>query len=479
MTTPASNSNSNRISVSARTAARRLALSTAVAASAVALGGCSMLGLGGAHQDKAELARVEETINRARGTPDTARDSADYAKDVDAALTRQPALVAKIENVKAGRDPSARLPEAKPAEEPKSTSPQVVLASHTDNSADKAPPKVETKVEPKAAAKAETPVAAPTPEPVKATVSAAAVGTTAVVPLASEKPAAEAKVSEPKVAEPKTTEAKADLPEAMKNAVAVATMDPATKGITAMGSMNAAAAVAELAAAAPAVETLSMDTIVKELRKQVSTNPRQLNLALALQLLENDAKAPDEALAALSEADQKIVADVTAAVGSIMQQPAGTPSSLVERARPLVAAGHKWEGEGDLNLPRLVLASRVDSYGVFSQVEPKFENGKRHTVIIYCEVANFATRKGDDGWYTTKLAQQDSLITEDGLLVWRPNPEEVEDRSRNQRRDFYLVKKLSLPETLAIGKYTLRMSVTDKQTNKISMVSLPVEVVAR
>src|SRR5262249_53208988 len=102
-----------------------------------------------------------------------------------------------------------------------------------------------------------------------------------------------------------------------------------------------------------------------------------------------------------------------------------------------------------------------------------------HTVIIYCEVANFATKKSDDGLFTTRLAQQDSLITDDGLLVWRPNPEEVEDRSRNQRHDFYLVKKLTLPETLAIGKYTLRMSVTDKLSNKISMVSIPVEIVDR
>ena len=112
-------------------------------------------------------------------------------------------------------------------------------------------------------------------------------------------------------------------------------------------------------------------------------------------------------------------------------------------------------------------------------MEPKFASGQRHVVIIYCEVANFATRKTEEGLFQTHLAQQDTLITDDGLLVWRPNPEEIEDRSRNQRRDFYLVKKLTLPETLAIGKYTLRMAVTDKLSNKVAMSTIAIEIVGK
>jgi hypothetical protein len=126
----------------------------------------------------------------------------------------------------------------------------------------------------------------------------------------------------------------------------------------------------------------------------------------------------------------------------------------------------------------MVLATRVDSFGVFTETPSTFEQGKRHTVIIYCEVANFGSQKDTD-WYTTRLSQQESLITEDGLLVWRPNPEDVEDRSRNQRHDFYLVKKLTLPETLAAGKYTLRMTVTDKTKNRTAVINRPIEIVVK
>ena len=74
------------------------------------------------------------------------------------------------------------------------------------------------------------------------------------------------------------------------------------------------------------------------------------------------------------------------------------------RAAPLVQAAMKWQADADLKLPVLALASRVDSYGVFQRLEPKFPAGKKQTVIIYCEVANFVPKKTDDGWYETRCA---------------------------------------------------------------------------
>ena len=134
-----------------------------------------------------------------------------------------------------------------------------------------------------------------------------------------------------------------------------------------------------------------------------------------------------------------------------------------------------------LQQARLRLKLRVDSFGVYTAVEPKFEQGRRQTVIIYCEVSNFASTKTDDNWFNTRLTQQETLVTDDGLnlLVWRSNPDEIEDRSLNQRRDFYLVKKLTIPENLAAGKYTLIMSVTDKNSSKHSTVNLPIEIVVK
>lgn len=414
------------------------ALQRAVLASAVvALGGCGLLG-GSSHEEKAELKQVEETISKVRRDTKTAPDPHMDAAELDAALTKQPGLASKLTTIKSGGE--LKTPEKSP--EPKAAAPKAAVpktAAATPKGDKSEPPKCTEAI------------VAPAEKPVEAK-------------LAAKDPA-------PKV-EP--------APKVTSNAAVVAMSDTPARVITAMGAMNAAATAEDPGVAKPDA-LLPMESILGQLRRQVQANPRQLNLALALQLLEMDAKptAPDAALNVLPEADQKLVGDLTAAVQTMMQQPLQPNQPLAERAAPLLAASTKWQAEADLRLPRMVLASRVDSFGVYSAVEPKFENGKRHTVIIYCEVANFATKKSDDGWFTTRLAQQDSLITEDGLLVWRPNPEEVEDRSRNQRHDFYLVKKLTLPESLAIGKYTLRMSVTDKQSNKIAMVTIPVEIVGK
>jgi hypothetical protein len=441
-----------------REASRALALAVLPLAS-LALTGCGSFGGSGggfaivpAHDDPVALQKVEETIARSRGSAvPTSADVPSKAKEhvdaVEAAIAAQPGAAAKIEQILATGQvtPTGKPPLPVEGSVGGMGSQQVVLASHESVE----PGKVEGKVEPKVEGKVEAKV----------------------------EPVAEGKVDlkELKLVPAGAAEPRIEKPLA---GVAMTTLGMEMKGTSAMGAMalNGMAAVEEPGVSLGAEPGLTMDAIVSQLRKQVQANPRQLNLALALQLLDGDGK-PDGALGALTETDQKYVADVSAAVAAATAMPAA--AGLGEKEAALGAIAKKVENDGDLKLPTLVLASRVDSYGVYSPVEAKFENGKRHTVIIYCEVANFAARKGEDGWFTTKLAQQDSLITEDGLLVWRPNPEEVEDRSRNQRRDFYLVKKLSLPESLAIGKYTLRMSVTDKQTNKIQTVSIPVEIVGR
>ena len=210
-------------------------------------------------------------------------------------------------------------------------------------------------------------------------------------------------------------------------------------------------------------------------RKRIAAHPT-LNNILALALLDTaEGKAPNPALAnALSPSDQKLFTDLLAALQGMT--PISPNAALPDRAAPLLDAAKHWQGTSDLNLPKLALASRVDSFGVYTPVDAKFPQGTPRTVILYCEVANFTSQKTPEGQYETKLTQQESLITSDGLLVYRPNPEDVDDRSFNQRHDFYLVKKITLPASLPVGKYTLRMNVTDRLANKIAILTMPLEI---
>ena len=265
--------------------------------------------------------------------------------------------------------------------------------------------------------------------------------------------------------------------EEIRSAVITPVATPTPTPAAAMGAMNAVASAQGAAVMTPAPVTgaptaePSVEEALATLKKNVGTHPT-LSTSLALALLDGNSAA--DAAKDLSESDQKVFNDLLSALETM--KTASPSASLSDRAAPLLDAAKKWQADQDLSLPRLVLASRVDSFGVFTPVEPVFEQGKRRTVIIYCEVANFASQKGSDGWYTTHLTQQETLMTDDNLLVWRPNAEEVEDRSLNQRHDFYLVKKLTIPENLAAGKYSLVMNVTDKVSGKNNIVTLPIEI---
>lgn len=370
-----------------------------------------------------------------------------------------------------------------PAEKPAHAESPVVLANQT-HQAEPEPaaeaahhaPAAETAKPPEAHA---APAAAPAATPLATEIHA---------PAEAHAPAAHAaEAHAPEAAHPTPTQIATvappkPAPAPLPASISPPTGDVASHGTAAMASMTAVSPPPEAPTATqPTVTEIPTDTLLNALRQRAQSHPQMVNYALALQLLESaETGKPADAssLAGLAPADQKLVTDLATALQTLTARPISGNMTLAERAAPVLEAAKSWQADADLSLPKLVLASRVDSYGVYTPIEPVFENGKRQVVIIYCEVANFTAQKSEDGWYQTKLSQQDTLMTEDGLLVWRPNAEEVEDRSRNQRRDFYLVKKLTIPDNLAIGKYTLRMSVTDKLSNKVSMISMPIEIVA-
>ncbi|MGN6368920.1 MAG: hypothetical protein ACTHN5_11730 [Phycisphaerae bacterium] len=288
----------------------------------------------------------------------------------------------------------------------------------------------------------------------------------------------------PSLNTPTTQPARAQIPPATQPSLAAATTQPAPLAQATTQPAAAPTTQPHLAAAPttmPAPKPIivrvqpTYDEALAIVRKRIATRPT-LSTTLALALLDTaEGKAPNTALAStLSPADQKILSDLLAALQGM--SPTSAAADLPDRAAPLLDAASRWKGDHDLTLPKLALASRVDSFGVYTPVDPRFPQGTARTVILYCEVANFTSRKDPEGQFETKLTQQESLITSDGLLVYRPNPEDVDDRSFNHRHDFYLVKKITLPATLPVGKYTLRMNVTDRLANKIAIVTMPLEI---
>ena len=66
----------------------------------------------------------------------------------------------------------------------------------------------------------------------------------------------------------------------------------------------------------------------------------------------------------------------------------------------------------------------------------------------------------------------------DGLPVWRQKPVSIKDESRNARRDFFVVQIIQLSSRLTVGKYDMKITITDELGEQVDETSIPIEIVA-
>ncbi len=144
------------------------------------------------------------------------------------------------------------------------------------------------------------------------------------------------------------------------------------------------------------------------------------------------------------------------------------------------------------------LCTRVRGFGQYTPLgtdgagsAARVVAGRTQRAIVYVEVDRFAQREvgeGDkalssareqgDRW-AVELTQEINLYSDAGnLLVLRHPPERVLETSRVKRRDFYLVREITLPPTLGAGRYNLKITLRDKTSGAVAESVLPIEVVA-
>jgi hypothetical protein len=136
------------------------------------------------------------------------------------------------------------------------------------------------------------------------------------------------------------------------------------------------------------------------------------------------------------------------------------------------------------------LCTRVLGFGSYTTFPAAhFPAGTEQRAIVYVEVANLPQRElgptdtslarqpGDR--YLVDLTQETNLYNESGSLLALHVPEQrLTETSRNRRRDFFLVSQVTLPPSLSIGLYNLKVTVRDRVTGAQAEASIPIEIVA-
>jgi len=245
---------------------------------------------------------------------------------------------------------------------------------------------------------------------------------------------------------------------------------------------------------------MSRDELLAELSAQVraSDDPAlaQAVTAAALSLAQSDHELDPAVLEPLKPMQRDAVQRLhTLFVGireRAVDQGTASPTSRVQVGGPTTTGGGGFDrktldealadafGEMPVTIVHADLCRSVSGYGVYEPMDThNFLTGQNNRVIVYVEVEDFAAAKLDNDRREVRLNQELILYKEDdGLAVWRHEPTQIVDVSRNRRRDFYVVQMITLPARLSAGKYRLKVRITDQHGDSVDETTLKIHVVA-
>lgn len=154
---------------------------------------------------------------------------------------------------------------------------------------------------------------------------------------------------------------------------------------------------------------------------------------------------------------------------------------LSRKVRPLMDMSDRLSSQAELSIPKFVLCSEAHRFGDYSEMSSRFPGTKDHATGIYCEVQNFSSQQSSSNMWESKLRMNLVLYTDQGLEAWTPDSKGwlYPDLSHTRRHDFFIARPLTLPSSLPIGRYILKITLTDLQANRVAENSLPLEIVAQ
>lgn len=200
--------------------------------------------------------------------------------------------------------------------------------------------------------------------------------------------------------------------------------------------------------------------------------------AATLRAAVGDATLDQHILQPLGHTQRRTVERYHRMVLATMQQ-LGASSARLDRAALLERLDALFEHE-PIEIRKLALCREVSGYGIYEAFERHvFLAGQRQRLILYLELDHFHAHRTDDDRYEVKLQQQVVLYNEsDGLAVWRQDPVQITDVSRNRRRDFFVVQLITLPQRLNVGNYRLKVRITDQHGGSVDETTTRLQLVA-
>jgi outer membrane murein-binding lipoprotein Lpp len=142
-----------------------------------------------------------------------------------------------------------------------------------------------------------------------------------------------------------------------------------------------------------------------------------------------------------------------------------------------------------LEITAAALCSRVDGFGRYNAFHtPKFLSGRAARVVVYVEIDHFShapltsnyrgPNQSDAPQWEVRLSQEINLYrANETVPVWTLPASTLTDISRNKRRDFHVTNQITLPATLALGMYKLKVTMRDLVSGAQAEKTIAIQIV--
>jgi hypothetical protein len=121
--------------------------------------------------------------------------------------------------------------------------------------------------------------------------------------------------------------------------------------------------------------------------------------------------------------------------------------------------------QAPLVIEKLVFCDRVEAFGVPNQLRSNvFRPGDK--VGIYLEIQNVVDQKTAEERYVCRLASTLEIRNASGSMAWQQPVRSKPNISRSPRNDHFTFISFQMPRDLLPGVYTLRVRLTDLDTNR-------------
>jgi hypothetical protein len=152
----------------------------------------------------------------------------------------------------------------------------------------------------------------------------------------------------------------------------------------------------------------------------------------------------------------------------------GDPSDRATAAlQQLQVASRHLQTAARLEITNVAFCDKIDGFGVYHTFETDiFRPGQ--PVLLYAEVRNFTSEPGSDNRFRTRLRSTIEVLRNGptGEPVDRRVLEATEDVSRTPRQDYFHSYKLDLPDHLAPGPHSVRLTLEDELSGKAASTTI-------